>query len=71
MAQMKLSDLSVEEFKMLIRETVSETIADLFQDPDQGQELSDEVKETLRQTLSANTPTRLAQAVATDLGLEW
>ncbi len=70
MAQMKLSDLSVEEFKALVRETVSETIAELFQDPDEGLELRDEVKEMLRQSLSPNTATKSATVVAADLGLQ-
>jgi hypothetical protein len=46
---MQVNDLTVDEFKALIRETVRETIEELLADPDENQT----VKENLKQELLA------------------
>ena len=40
---MKVADLSTDELKTLIRETVAESLADLLADPDVGLELQDDL----------------------------
>ena len=40
---MQIKDLTIEEFKLLIKETVTETIQSLLMDPDEGQQLKPEV----------------------------
>jgi hypothetical protein len=45
----RVADLTIEEFRAIIRETVIEAM--LEQDPDAGLELSDEVIEILSQPL--------------------
>lgn len=44
---MQIKDLTIDEFKVLIRETVEDTLQDLLLDPDQGKPL----KESIRQQL--------------------
>jgi hypothetical protein len=44
---MQIKDLTVEEFRVLIRETVEEVLAELLTDPDQGKALKGEVAEEL------------------------
>ena len=41
---MKVADLSTDELKTLIRETVAESLADLLSDPDAGLELNDDLR---------------------------
>jgi hypothetical protein len=74
MAYSSVADLTIDEFKDLIKEVVTQTILEIFGDPDEGLELRDEIQERLRRSLAA-TPvggeTRPAQEVAAKLGLEW
>ena len=41
MAAQTVAELTIDEFRALIRETVTEVLAELLNDPDQGLELSD------------------------------
>jgi len=50
---MKVKDLSVDQLKALIEETVEEKLQEILGDPDAGFELRDEVKERLRLSLAA------------------
>jgi len=68
---MKVRDLGVEEFKVLIQEAVEEKLEEILGDPDQGLELRKKVKERLYHSLSAKTPGIPAERVAKELGLEW
>jgi hypothetical protein len=74
MAYSSVADLTIDEFKDLIKEVVTQTILEIFGDPDDGLELRDEIQERLRRSLAA-TPvggeTRPAQEVVAKLGLEW
>lgn len=69
----KISDLSVDEFKELIREVVIQTLTEMFGDPDEGLELRDEFKLELQRALAtAETgKTSPAHDVAARLGLTW
>jgi hypothetical protein len=46
---MQVKDLSIEEFKDLIRDTVEEVLNDLLVDPDAGQPLKDTIRQQLLQ----------------------
>ena len=48
---MQISDMTVDEFKALIRETVQETLEEFFVDPDEGLEVREEVKQKLVKSL--------------------
>jgi hypothetical protein len=74
MAYSSVADLTVDELKSLIKETVTQTILELFGDPDEGLELQEAIQERLRGLLAATQPggkTTPAQEVAAKLGLEW
>ena len=69
-----VADLTVEELKELIRETVSQTIVEMLGDPDKEAELREDVKERLERSLAlvqAGGKTIPAHQVAAALGLEW
>lgn len=44
---MQIKDMTVDELKALIRETVEETLEEFFVDPDAGKEVTEEVKQQL------------------------
>jgi hypothetical protein len=44
---MKIKDLSIDEFKSLIRETVEDTLQDLLLDPDAGKSLKHSFEQQL------------------------
>jgi len=69
-----VADLTVDELKELIRETVSQTIVEMLGDPDKDMELREEVQERLERSLAmmeAAGKTVPANQVAARLGLEW
>jgi hypothetical protein len=69
---MQVKDLTVEELKLLIQETVAETLHTLLIDPDQGKELKPEVKQQLLNYLEKTQSGErgvLAEEVARKLGL--
>ena len=69
---MQVKDLTIEELKLLIQETVAETIQSLLLDPDKGKEVKPEVKrqllESLRRTEKGERGIS-AEEVAKKLGL--
>ena len=74
MSNPKVTDLTVNELKKLIREEVKQTITEMFTDPDDGVELRDEFRSELQRSLAeveAGGKTRSAQEVATKLRLDW
>jgi len=70
-----VSELSVNELRVLIREVVEETLVNLMADPDEGLELRDDVKAFLQTSIesvrSSEMATRPAKQVAERLDLEW
>lgn len=44
---MQIKDLTIDEFRVLIRETVEDALQDLLLDPDQGRPLKDSVRQQL------------------------
>ncbi len=71
---MQVKDLTVEELKLLIQETVAETLHTLLTDPDEGKELKPEMRQqllaSLKRTQSGERGVS-AQEVAEKLGLAW
>ncbi|OIN92290.1 MAG: hypothetical protein AUJ21_06840 [Anaerolineae bacterium CG1_02_58_13] len=53
MLDTRVSDLTVAEFKALVREVVEETLIEMLADPDEGLELTDEIKVALRRSLKS------------------
>jgi hypothetical protein len=74
MASSTVADLSVDQFKDLIRQVVIQTLSEVLGDPDEGLELRDDIKVKIQQSLAAmqaGTKTIPAQEVAAKLGLTW
>lgn len=44
---MQVKDMTVNELKVLIRETLEEVLEEFFSDPDEGEEVREEVKQQL------------------------
>jgi hypothetical protein len=71
---MQVKDLSVEDFKFLIQETVTETVQSLLSDPDIDQQLKPEVAQSLTDSLQQTQNGKRAisaEQVAQRLGLNW
>ena len=52
MASSRIADLTVNEFKELVRESVVQSIAGLLGDPDQGLRLREDFAEALQRSLA-------------------
>ena len=71
---MQVKDLTIEELKLLIQETVAETIQSLLIDPDEGRQLKLEVKKQLLDSLHRTQTGESgisAEEVAKKLALNW
>ncbi|PSR16781.1 hypothetical protein C8255_15975 [filamentous cyanobacterium CCP3] len=44
---MQIKDLTIDEFKVLIRETVEDALQDILLDPDEGRPLKDSIRQQL------------------------
>lgn len=70
----KVKDLSVDELKELIEQTVERTLVELLGDPDEGLELSEEATARLKRSITRERkgiPGVPVEEVANKLGLEW
>ena len=73
-SQIFVKDLTIDEFKTLIEETVEQKLLELVSDPDQGLELKKEVIARLKRSTAREqrgTKAIPARQVAKKLGLEW
>lgn len=71
---MQVKDMTIEELKLLIQETVAETIQSLMVDPDEGKQIKPEVKQQLLDSLQRTQSGERgipAEEVAKNLGLSW
>ncbi|PSB19320.1 hypothetical protein C7B65_12200 [Phormidesmis priestleyi ULC007] len=71
---MQVKDLTIDELKLLIQETVAETIQSLLFDPDEGKQIKPEVQQQLLNSLQqtqAGERGISAEEVAKKLGLNW
>ena len=53
MLDTQVSDLTVAEFKALVREVLKETLGEILADPDEGLELTEDFKSELRSSLKS------------------
>lgn len=71
---MQVKDMTIEELKLLIQETVAETIQSLLVDPDEGKQIKPEVKQQLLDSLQRTQSGERGistEEVAKNLGLSW
>ncbi len=71
---MHVKDLTVDELKLLIHETVFEAIESLISDPDEGKQIKPEVQQQLLDSLhrtQAGERGIPAEDIARQLGLDW
>ena len=74
MTPSKVADLTIDEFRDLVRAVVIQTLSEMVDDPDEGLELRDDFTEELQNSLDAveaGGKTISAQKVAEKLGLTW
>jgi hypothetical protein len=74
MAYATVADLTVDQFKALMREVVIQTLSEVLGDPDEGLELRDDIKVKIQQSLAAvkaGAEIMPAEEVAARLGLTW
>ena len=74
MTSSKVADLTVDEFRALVREIVVHTLSEMLGDPDEGAELREDFAEELHSALGAmegGSKTVPAHKVAEGLGLTW
>ncbi len=74
MAQAMVSDLTINEFRGLVRDVVAQTLLEMLGDPDEGLELRDDFRADLQRSLAvvrAGGETVPVQEVAARLGLSW
>lgn len=74
MTDSTIADLTVEEFKDLVREAITQALLEALGDPDEGLELREDIKAKLQYSLAtvqAGGETIPAQEVAAKLGLNW
>ena len=74
MADATVADLTVEQFKDLMREVVVQTLTEVLGDPDEGLELRDDIKVKMQQSLAAvkaGAKIIPAEEAAAKLGLTW
>lgn len=70
---MKIKELTIEQFKALIEDTIEAKMEEIFGDPDEGLELTDEAKAKIEESLAAykhgekGTP---LEKVADEMGIE-
>lgn len=74
MTPSKVADLTIDEFRDVIRAVVIQTLSEMLGDPDEGLELRDDLAEELLRSLATvetGSKTTSAQEVAEKLGLTW
>ena len=74
MTSSKVADLTIDEFRDLVRAVVIQTLSEMLDDPDEGLELRDDFTEELQDSLNAvkiGGKTTSVQQVVEKLGLTW
>jgi hypothetical protein len=70
----KISDLTVDEFRALVRDVVRQTLDEMLNDPDEGLSLRDGLEEALQRSIKAvneGGQTYNADDAAKRLGINW
>ncbi len=68
---MKVKELSVEQLKALIEETVEEKVHEILGDPDEGLEVREEIMQKLKAHKASKKKGIPIEQVAKELGIEW
>ncbi|MYE87720.1 hypothetical protein F4X33_01835 [Candidatus Poribacteria bacterium] len=74
MTPSKMTDLTIDEFRDLVRAVVIQTLSEMLDDPDEGLELCDDFAKELQDSLNTvktGGKTVSVQQVAEKLGLIW
>ena len=74
MTPLKVADLTIDEFRGLVRAVIIQTLSEMLDDPDEGLKLRDDFAEELLSSLAAEETggkTVSAQKAAGKLGLTW
>ena len=74
MTPSKVADLTIDEFRNLVRAVVIQTLSEMLDDPDEGLELRADFAEELQNSFAAvgaGGKTVSVQQVAEKLGLTW
>lgn len=67
---MKVSDLSLDELKELVKGLVDDRLRDLLGDPDLGLPMGDALRTRLKHSLASETRVT-GEEIADQLGLRW
>ena len=67
---MKISDLTLDELKELVKGIVDDRLRELLGDPDLGMEMGEAVRTRLKASLASNARIT-GEGVAEKLGLRW
>jgi len=70
MCIMKLSDLTLEELRELVKGIVDDRLRELLGDPDLGMEMGETIRARLKQSLASSARVT-GEEVADKLGLRW
>jgi len=71
---MKVAELTTNELKSIIKDTIEEKIVEMFVDPDEGLELKENVKKRLKVSLSTVRQGKRgisASEIAKKIGVSW
>ena len=74
MERLTVADLTIDEFKALVREVIVQTLSEIFGDPDEGLELNEDFQLELQHsldTVKAGGKTIPVNEVAERLELRW
>ena len=74
MLRTKISDLTVDEFRVLVQDIVRQTLDEMLNDPDEGLILRDGLEEVLQRSIKAvkeGGQTYSADEAAKQLGIKW
>ena len=67
---MKVKELTVEQLKTLIEDTVEERLQEYLGDPDEGLEIREDVVQKLRANIASKKPRIPFEKIAKKYGLE-
>lgn len=70
----KIADLTISEFKNIIRDVVAQTMTEMLTDPDEGLALQDGLEKALLRSIKSvneGAVTYAAAEVAKKLGVDW
>ena len=74
MLENKVSDLTIDELRMIIHDVVTQTLTEMLADPDEGLALQDGLEKALQRSIKSvreGAPVFDASEVANNLNLDW